>query len=82
MRRSQHAGDFQSAADAGTFDQRHGRMRAVGNGIECLGHFSVVVQRLFQRGAAGDKFFQVTARGKGLVASAAQHDAADARGRR
>ena len=54
-------------------------MRAVGNGIECLGHFSVVVQRLFQRGAAGDELFQVSTRRKGLVASAAQHDAADAR---
>jgi len=53
-------------------------MRAVGNGIECLGHFSVVVQRLFQRGASGYKFFKIAASGEGLVASAAQHDAADA----
>ena len=52
-------------------------MRAVGNGVERLGHFAMVVQRLFQRGAAGDELFQVSTRRKGLVASAAQHDAAD-----
>ena len=71
-----HRGDFQAAADAGAFDQRHGRVAALRDGLHRAVDQLTVPLGLSRVGALGGEFGDVGAGGKGLAAGAAQHDAA------